>query len=600
MFILKHCDREKLLYKWWANDTVKNFRAFLSLLSICISCVSYDRLLKESSFIVLNILEDFMGLMYNDLNDENSPLIEQFFDTLMILLRQKQTVSFLSSCFLTIKRFIIKFSQLIFGKESTYYSRELCYEILRYTDSVNAITRSEAGSLIYMMIKTNFQIRGNFSRTKLQSTIAISKLCGEAEGKEFQYLQKTLDYAAKLAKKEFKDNPLGNDVGNLVIRLFAVIKDSLNIAKYSYDPETIIDLTYQVSLGYKESPDLRLTWIENLITRHTIEKNYEEIAQCKFLIVALIVESLLITKSNSIHPGLPKSKEDLSFISPNVIEEPNHPTTESNNDENLFNSTLFSEKGLISTISSVAKFLKFSQRFETCIDMYNILLDYYQTIKDYENLTICFRDLKDVCSLLVTTDKQEGRLFNHFYRVCYYGKPFGQINGAEMIYKENAMVRVADFTERLKKQYSSLGTLVILPNTQAVDKSKLESDDIHVQITAVTPYFEDDPIERKTEWDNNFNVREFIFETPFTSTGKAHGDLSVQCKRKTIVKTEKSFPYVKKRLKVISKREVILQPLQNAIEIIQTREKALRMELHRSPANPKTLQIQLQGAVLAR
>ena len=92
----------------------------------------------------------------------------------------------------------------------------------------------------------------------------------------------------------------------------------------------------------------------------------------------------------------------------------------------------------------------------------------------------------------------------------------------------------------------------------------------------------------------------FIFETPFTSTGKPHGDLSVQCKRKTIVEVENSFPYTKKRLAVIGKKEIILEPIENAIEIIQSREKALRRELDLSPPNIKTLQINLQGAVLAR
>ena len=117
---------------------------------------------------------------------------------------------------------------------------------------------------------------------------------------------------------------------------------------------------------------------------------------------------------------------------------------------------------------------------------------------------------------------------------------------------------------------------------------------------SVLPYLEDGDTARKTEWDRNFNINRFIYETPFTSTGKSHGDLSVQCKKKTIITTQFSFPYVRKRLEVVNRDEIILQPLQNAIEIIQNREKALRRELQLSPPNSKTLQIQLQGAVLAR
>ena len=50
---------------------------------------------------------------------------------------------------------------------------------------------------------------------------------------------------------------------------------------------------------------------------------------------------------------------------------------------------------------------------------------------------------------------------------------------------------------------------------------------------------------------------------------------------------------------VVGKKEIILEPIENAIEIIHGREKALRRELDLSPPNIKTLQINLQGAVLA-
>jgi hypothetical protein len=48
----------------------------------------------------------------------------------------------------------------------------------------------------------------------------------------------------------------------------------------------------------------------------------------------------------------------------------------------------------------------------------------------------------------------------------------------------------------------------------------------------------------------------FIFETPFTASGKAQGDFKEQMKRKTILTTELPFPYVKKRILVKEKKEV--------------------------------------------
>jgi len=55
----------------------------------------------------------------------------------------------------------------------------------------------------------------------------------------------------------------------------------------------------------------------------------------------------------------------------------------------------------------------------------------------------------------------------------------------------------------------------------------------------VQPYFDDEELEaRPTLFEQNNNVRRFIYETPFTVSGKAHGSLTEQCKRKTILTSE--------------------------------------------------------------
>jgi Dedicator of cytokinesis. len=55
-----------------------------------------------------------------------------------------------------------------------------------------------------------------------------------------------------------------------------------------------------------------------------------------------------------------------------------------------------------------------------------------------------------------------------------------------------------------------------------------------------------------------------MFETPFTKDGsnKPRAEPCDQWKRRTIITTEYSFPYVKKRLKVVSKREIELSPIE--------------------------------------
>lgn len=47
-----------------------------------------------------------------------------------------------------------------------------------------------------------------------------------------------------------------------------------------------------------------------------------------------------------------------------------------------------------------------------------------------------------------------------------------------------------------------------------------------------------------------------MFVTPFTPSGKAHGDLGNQYKRKTILAVANAFPYIKTRINVIQREEV--------------------------------------------
>jgi hypothetical protein len=58
----------------------------------------------------------------------------------------------------------------------------------------------------------------------------------------------------------------------MVQRLFGVIRDSLKMREMTYDPEKTVDLYYQISSGFIDSPDLRVTWLENLSEYE--KKNY--------------------------------------------------------------------------------------------------------------------------------------------------------------------------------------------------------------------------------------------------------------------------------------------------------------------------------------
>ena len=79
----------------------------------------------------------------------------------------------------------------------------------------------------------------------------------------------------------------------------------------------------------------------------------------------------------------------------------------------------------------------------------------------------------------------------------------------------------------------------------------------YIQITYVEPFFDDYEMkDRMTNFEKNFNLRRFMYTTPFTKSGRPRGELNEQYKRKTILTTMHAFPYVKTRINVIQKEEV--------------------------------------------
>jgi hypothetical protein len=82
-------------------------------------------------------------------------------------------------------------------------------------------------------------------------------------------------------------------------------------------------------------------------------------------------------------------------------------------------------------------------------------------------------------------------------------------------------------------------------------------------------------------------------------SGKAQGTLNEQYIRKTIVSIHATFPYIVKRSLITDKQEVVLKPIENAIEGMVKRIEKFEEELENDPPNLKSLQSLLQGSVLA-
>ncbi|NIG61823.1 dedicator of cytokinesis [Pontoporia blainvillei] len=120
----------------------------------------------------------------------------------------------------------------------------------------------------------------------------------------------------------------------------------------------------------------------------------------------------------------------------------------------------------------------------------------------------------------------------------------------------------------------------------------------YIQITYVEPHFDTYELkDRVTYFDRNYGLRTFLFCTPFTPDGRAHGELPEQHKRKTLLSTDHAFPYIKTRIRVCHREETVLTPVEVAIEDMQKKTRELAFATEQDPPDAKMLQMVLQGSV---
>ena len=122
-------------------------------------------------------------------------------------------------------------------------------------------------------------------------------------------------------------------------------------------------------------------------------------------------------------------------------------------------------------------------------------------------------------------------MFGTYYRVGFYGVWFAELDGQEYIYKEPAITKLAEISHRLEVSvivmdvfsilivlirlfqsfYSERfgpGRLVMLKDSNAVDRASLDPDKAYIQITYVEPYFDLFELEdRKCFFDLNYALR---------------------------------------------------------------------------------------------
>uniref|UniRef100_A0A8C9YQ33 Dedicator of cytokinesis 8 n=1 Tax=Sander lucioperca TaxID=283035 RepID=A0A8C9YQ33_SANLU len=543
-------------------------------------------LATETNLIVLDLLETIVQAV--PLAECKDSMVGGVLKVLLHSLTCNQSTTFLSHTFSTLRALVVKFGDLLFEEEAEQCA-DLCQKVLQYCSSPVDENRSQACATLYLIMRYSYSNASNFSRVKMQVTMSLASLVGKSSDFQEEYLRCSLRTILAYAEED-------TEMQNTQLNLNSILSDTVKMREFQEDPEMLMDLMYRIAKGYQTSPDLRLTWLQNMAEKHNNRKCYTESAMCLVHAAALVAEYLSMLED---HKYLPVGSVTFQNISPNVLEESAVSDDILSPDEDgVCSGRYFTESGLVGLLEQAAELFSNGGLYEAVNEVYKIIIPALEAHRDFRKLASTHEKLQRAFDNII--QKGHKRMFGTYFRVGFYGAKFGDLDEREFIYKEPAITHLPEISHRLENFYIQCfgDALVMIKDSTPVDRKQLNPSKAYIQITYVEPFFDDYEMkDRLTNFEKNFNLRRFMYTTPFTKSGRPRGELYEQYKRKTILTTMHAFPYVKTRINVIQKEEFDLTPIEVAIEDMQKKTRELAVATHREQPDAKMLQMLLQGSV---
>uniref|UniRef100_A0A8C1UYM4 Dedicator of cytokinesis 8 n=1 Tax=Cyprinus carpio TaxID=7962 RepID=A0A8C1UYM4_CYPCA len=559
-------------------------------------------LATETNLIVLDLLE--MIVQAVPLADCKDNVVGGVLRVLLHSLTCNQSSTFLSHCFSTLRALIVKFGELLFEEEAEQCA-DLCQKVLHYCSSCVDGNRSQACATLYLIMRYSYSSASNFSRVKMQVTMSLASLVGKSSDIHEEHLRRSFRTILAYAEEdtEMQSTQLPSQVDELLRNLNSILSDTVKMKEFQKDPEMLMDLMYRIAKGYQTSPDLRLTWLQNMAEKHNGRKCFTESAMCLVHAAALVAEYLSMLED---HKYLPVGSVTFQNISPNVLEESAVSDDILSPDEDgVCSGRYFTENGLVGLLEQAAELFSNGGLYEAVNEVYKVIVPILEAHRDFRKLTSTHDKLQRAFENII--QKGHKRMFGTYFRVGFYGSKFGDLDEQEFIYKEPGITHLPEISHRLENFYSQCfgdEVLEMIKDSTPVDRKKLNPNKVILInmtcITFVEPFFDDYEMkDRLTNFEKNFNLRRFMYTTPFTKSGRPRGELNEQYKRKTILTTMHAFPYIKTRINVIQKEEFDLTPIEVAIEDMQKKTRELAEATHREKPDAVMLQMVLQGSVTA-
>ncbi|CAN9509721.1 unnamed protein product [Ophioblennius macclurei] len=549
----------------------------------------------EVCLSVLDVLSQFTQCFKTQLldSDGHNPLMKKMFDVYLTFFKVGQSESAIRHVFAALRAFINKFPSVLFKGRVTLCGA-LCCEVLKCCVSKLGFLRAEASALLYLLMRNNYEYtkRKTFLRTHLQIIIAVSQLISDVALTGSSRFQESLSIINNFANsdKVMKSTAFPSEVKGLTKRIRTVLMATAQMREHEKDPEMLLDLQYSLARSYASTPELRRTWLDSMARAHLKNGDLSEAAMCYVHVAALVAEYLYRKKL------FPSGLAAFKRITFNIDEEA------AMKEDTGMQDVYYTEEVLVEHLEVCAEALWKAERYELITHIAKLIIPIYEKRHEYEKLSRLYDTLHRAYNKIMEVIQSGRRMLGTYFRVAFYGQGFfEEEDGKEYIYKEPKLTGLSEISQRLLTLYGDKfgpENVKIIQDSNKVNPKELDAKFAYVQVTFVKPYFEEkEAPEKKTDFEKCHNISRFVFETPYTLSGKKHGGVEEQCKRRTVLITGNTFPYVKKRVEVVGEKQVELKPVDVAIDEMKARTAELIKLCSNQEVDMIQLQLKLQGCV---
>uniref|UniRef100_A0A673C5W8 Dedicator of cytokinesis 11 n=1 Tax=Sphaeramia orbicularis TaxID=375764 RepID=A0A673C5W8_9TELE len=573
----------------------------------------------EVCLSVLDVLALFTQCFKTQLldSDGHNPLMKKVFEVYLTFLKVSQSETAIRHVFAALRAFINKFPSVLFKGRVTL-CEALCCEVLKCCVSKLGSLRAEASALLYLLMRNNYEYtkRKTFLRTHLQIIIAVSQLISDVALTGSSRFQESLSIINNFANsdKAMKSTAFPSEVKGLTKRIRTVLMATAQMREHEKDPEMLLDLQYSLARSYASTPELRRTWLDSMARAHLKNGDLSEAAMCYVHVAALVAEYLhrktaqtshlfspckpLIDLFSSVCSSelFPSGLAAFKRITLNIEEEA------AMKEDTGMQDVYYTEEVLVEHLEVCVDALWKAERYELITHIAKLIIPIYEKRHEYEKLSRLYDTLHRAYNKIMEVIQSGRRLLGTYFRVAFYGQGFfEEEDGKEYIYKEPKLTGLSEISQRLLTLYGEKfgpENVKIIQDSNKVNPKELDPKFAYVQVTFVKPYFEEkEAPEKKTDFEKCHNINRFVFETPYTLSGKKHGGVEEQCKRRIVLTTANTFPYVKKRVEVVGEKQVDLKPVDVAIDEMKARTAELTKLCSSQEVDMIQLQLKLQGCV---